>query len=343
MMNRIRCKRQAFTLVELLVVIAIIGILIALLLPAVQAAREAARRSQCTNNLKQLGLAMHNYHDTHKVFPRNGYRSNSWAVWEQYSVNVMILPYIEQMPLYRQFDYTIGFWDAKNITAFRTKLAAFLCPSASPFVNSNVDGSWCGPGGHYGWCSGSSVNTSWGSTGAASDFNGMFMVSKEMTMADVSDGLSNTIMASEFLSADGDTGKATYPYDVFYSSDSAYNAVVDKHFPTQAELNTIGTACQTPSGNPSNNGSVWAWYGHAYSLFNTAAPPNWTYPSCGGACCPGGAQDWGFGIIPPRSMHPGGVNIALGDASVRFVGNTVDLLTFQRLGNRKDGQPVGQF
>jgi prepilin-type processing-associated H-X9-DG protein len=114
-------------------------------------------------------------------------------------------------------------------------------------------------------------------------------------------------------------------------------------FPTQADLNTIGASCQSPTGNPSNNGTLWGWYAHGQSAFNTAAPPNWQYPSCGGNCCPGGAQDWNFGIIPPRSLHPGGVNAALGDGSVRFISSTVNLQTFQRLGARNDGNPVGDF
>ncbi|MCA9182622.1 MAG: DUF1559 domain-containing protein, partial [Planctomycetales bacterium] len=111
--------------------------------------------------------------------------------------------------------------------------------------------------------------------------------------------------------------------------------------PTQAELDTIGsTAKNSPVGFKSNNATMWAWYAAGHSTLTTAAPPNWQYPSAGGDCCPGGAHDWGLGIIPPRSLHPGGVNIALGDASVRFIPETVELLTFQRLGNRQDGNPV---
>jgi len=93
----------------------------------------------------------------------------------------------------------------------------------------------------------------------------------------------------------------------------------------------------------SNNGTMWAWYAAGQSSLNTAAPPNWQFPTTGGDCCPGGANDWGYGIFPPRSAHSGGVNALLGDGSVRFIPNSIDIFTFQRLGNRQDGQPLGNF
>lgn len=332
--------RAAFTLVELLVVIAIIGILVALLLPAVQAAREAARRSQCSNNLKQLGLAMHNYHDINLKFPRSGYGGSDagWNNWERFGVNFAILPYMEQINLFDQFSYTSG-WAANYNGPMQVKLKTFLCPSAVPYPGGSASG-WNGPGCNYGWCSGSSVSTAWGS--GANSFNGMFQVREERAMADVTDGLSNTLMTSELLSGDAQTG-AKYPYDIFFGGDGIYTSVVNKDFPTTAELTTIGTTCQAPVGERSNNGSLWAWYAHAQVLFNTATTPNWRYPSCGGNCCPGGAHDWGWGVVPPRSLHPGGVNAALGDASVRFISQTVDLTTFQRLGNRQDGQAIAGY
>ncbi len=337
-----RAASFGFTLVELLVVIAIIGILIGLLLPAVQSAREAARRLQCSNQLKQLALAMHNYHTSHRTFPRNSYGGvdAGWNNWERFSANVSILPYLEQGPLAEQFVWDKG-WAAIYNGPMQTQLSVFQCPSARPFEKH--DCSWSGPGTNYGWCSGSSVRTAWG--GGDAGFNGMFNIHAEHSMRDVTDGLSNTLMASEFLSGDGTRNKATYPYDVFYpsSGNAPFDAVADKFFPTRAELESIGTACQTPVGDPSNNGTLWAWYAHAHSSFNTAAPPNWEYPSCGGQCCPGGAQDWSYGIIPPRSMHPGGVNAAMGDASVRFISDSIELETFHYLGARDDNQPLGEF
>lgn len=345
---RVRRRLSGFTLVELLVVIAIIGILIALLLPAVQAAREAARRSQCTNNIKQLALAMHNYHDVYKIFPRSGYGGNDagrpWNGWERFGANVPILPFVEQKALADQFIYdSTKAWSWYYNNPMQVKVQAFLCPSALPYRAVNNTAGWNGPGSNYAWCSGSSVYTAWGAN--AGSFNGMFQVRIERQMAEVTDGLSQTAMVSEILSGDGNSSVAKYPYDVFYAQggDSVYSAVVDKNFATAAELTTIGQACQNPAGERSNGGTLWAWYPHAQVMFNTAAPPNWQYPSCGGNCCPGGAHDWGWGVIPPRSLHPGGVNVGLGDGSVKFVSSTIDTLTFQRLGNAMDGQPVGQF
>jgi len=335
-----RRPRKAFTLVELLVVIAIIGILIALLLPAVQAAREAARRSQCTNNVKQLALAMHNYHDVHQTFPSNAYGNPNWPVYQKFSANVSILPFIEQSALADQFSFTASFGSNMSGPA-QQKVAAFLCPSALEYDTSDPDVDWYGPGTNYAWCSGSSVYTTRG--GGVDGHNGIFQVLTEQRMADVTDGLSNTIMNSEILSADGVANMATYPYDIFYSSNGLFDAVADKHNPTQAEIDAIGQACESPSGERSNGGSHWAWYAHDQSLFNVSAPPNWRYPTCGGDCCPGGGHDWSYGLMPPRSLHPGGVNVGLGDGSVRFISETIELVTLHHLGNRHDGQPLGEF
>lgn len=334
-------SRDAFTLVELLVVIAIIGVLIALLLPAVQQAREAARRSQCVNNLKQLALAMHNFHDTNNTFPKNTYGPNagvSWSGWHLFSANYKILPFIEQENLYDQFDLN-GTWGANQSGPMNVSLAAFKCPSSPPAPDSATI-SWGGPGSNYGWSSGSSPYTAHSCTRA--NCNGMITTKDETKMADVTDGLSNTIFVSEFLSGDGNGGTPRYPFDILYTGDdSPYNSIADKNFPTQAEIDAIGQQVESgASGERSNNGTLWAWYSHGQSIMNTATPPNWRYPSSGGNCCPGGAHDWGRGFIGARSMHPGGVNAAMGDGSVRFVPETVDLLTWQRLGNARDGQVV---
>ncbi len=341
--------RLGFTLVELLVVIAIIGVLVGLLLPAVQAAREAARRMQCSNNLKQLGLAMHNFHDTYGEFPKN-YTQVGGSAWHATSANFHILPYIEQNNLYEQgqsrlMDTALTPADRWNFfygTLFNSPIPGFLCPSSpeAPSRGSHPNG-WDGPGVNYGWSTGSRTETVW----AGKNFNGMISYADAMRMADVTDGLSNTLLASELLSGSGATGTTgRYPYDFFYSSNGPFNAVVDKDFPTKVELDAIGIAARdSATGVRSNNGTLWGWYAAGQSTLTTAAPPNWEYPTTGGDCCPGGAHDWGVGIVPPRSMHPGGVNAVLGDGSVRLITETVQLLTFQRLGNRRDGQPLGEL
>jgi hypothetical protein len=193
----------------------------------VQAAREAARRTQCVNNLKQLALAMHNYHDVHKIFPRNAYGRSAfgWNGWECFSANVMILPFIEQGPLYEEFRTApLGAWSRYRTGPMMRKLSTFLCPSGDEFPNPTM--SWRGPGSHYAWCSGSSVHTAWNN---AANQNGMFNVARERRMSDVRGGLSNTIMASEIISGDGNDGRDTFPNDVFYAGKGVFEAVVDKY------------------------------------------------------------------------------------------------------------------
>ena len=359
-----RRERAAFTLVELLVVIAIIGVLVALLLPAVQAAREAARRSQCQNNLKQLGLGMHNHHDTFNKFPYN-FQLVGVNTWEALGAHYFILPFIEQKPLFDQFripttakpgqpagappNGAVGdsaMWSFDYNGPMNVKVPVFLCPSAQNAPARPV--SWGGPGSNYGWCTGSRAEVVW----AGNNFNGMIAYQQpaERGMKDVTDGLSNTVLASEFLAGTGQN-QPTYPYNVFYTNDGLFTSIqgwngvsADVNFPTQQEIDNIGNqAKSSPSGTRGNNGGMWAWYAAYHSTFNAAAPPNWRFPTAGGNCCPGGAHDWGRGLFPPRSNHPNGVNAVLGDGSVRFITNTIDLLTWQRLGARNDGQPVSNF
>lgn len=335
-MTHLPRRHSAFTLVELLVVIAIIGILIGLLLPAVQAAREAARRMECSNKARQLGIAMHNFHSALKKFPRN-YKQVGPNAWEALSANYELLPHIEQTQLYRDFESNITNWGWTYNVGMNTNLASFKCPSANrPPLRGFHPHGWDGPGTNYAWSTGSSVETVW----AYNRFNGFMSYQTDRRMADFLDGLSNTLMGSEVLSGSGRTGSSgTFPFDVFYvGSNGPFDAIVNKDFPTTAEVTNIGNMARTsPVGFKSNNGTMWAWYAAGHSTFNTAVPPNWQYPSAGSACCPGGAHDWGYGIIPPRSLHGTGVNATMADCSTQFISNSIDILVFQRLGNRDDG------
>ena len=336
--------RSGFTLIELLVVIAIIAILIGLLVPAVQKVREAAGRASCMNNLHQLALAQHSYHDANGKFPQNYFQVGGNA-WEALSINYWLLPYIEQQNLYNAEQPLLGNgkgtgnWGQTYNNLMNTQIKTFKCPSSPPAPKrgSNWSG-WDGPGSNYGWCVGSMAHA------VFTENNGMFSYTTDRNMASCIDGLSNTLMASELLSGSNSAkGSAVYPFDIF-STGFSENNFKDKNFPTQAELDPIGSAAKgNPSGALSNAGTMWAWYAAGQSTFNAAAPPNWQYPSTGASCCPGGSWDWNPVIMPPRSMHPGGVNAALGDGSVRFITNNIDLLTWQRLGDERDMQPVGNY
>jgi len=350
--------RQAFTLIELLVVIAIIGVLVGLLLPAVQTAREAARRSSCINNVKQLALAMHNYHSATERFPANQQQIGI-SVWQSLSATFWILPFMEEEPLYSSVTIPANAlpqgqsaagagdaaaWSNARNNAMDTRIAGTVCSSALPGRTKSEDPrNWGGPGSNYGWCYGSRVYANWDGSS-----NGIIAQRSQRTISDVLDGLSNTILIGEFLSGTVGTaqtaGPGTYPRDIFFAGDGVFGAVADKSFATTAELDAIGSAAKnSPTGVLSNNGTLPLWYSASQSAFNTAAPPNWSWPTAGGNCCPGGAHDWGVGVIPPRSAHPGGVCIGMGDGAARFINDSVAVLTFQRLGHAADGAAVSGY
>jgi prepilin-type N-terminal cleavage/methylation domain-containing protein/prepilin-type processing-associated H-X9-DG protein len=362
MKRKVNLRRLAgFTLVELLVVIAIIGVLVALLLPAVQSARESSRRSQCSNNLKQLGLGMHNFHDGMSMFPFN-YQVIGTNPWEAASANYFILPYIEQINLQEQIKIPTtalpgqqlppagsaagdaSMWSFDWNGPMSLKLKTFICPSSTKAPTRGFS-TWGGPGCNYGWSTGSRVHSIWVSPTATDLQNGIIAQLFPRRMKDVTDGLSNTLLASELLNGRGNNAVATYPFDIFYAGTGPFSAVKNKDFATAAELTTIGTAAKSLAGGGflSNNGGNWSWYASTQTSLTTSAPPNWQFPTAGANCCPGGAHDWGDGgIVPARSLHPGGVNAVYGDGSVRFVANNIDILTWQQTGSRNEGQAVNQ-
>jgi len=339
-MKRSSSFGRGFTLVELLVVIAIIGILIALLLPAVQAAREAARRSQCTNNLKQIGLALHNYHDVFNTYPRYGIGTGTTNYyWAGYSVHVRLLPFIEQRPLYDRIktvsqDFYVSSQDSTlpvRAVVVGARVDAYICPSSVAYPDTNYKG-YC----NYPVSSGAGIG--WGNTD-----NGVFQRARETAMRDITDGTSNTIMVGEQLTGDGNNSAFRAESDVVdaqtwpHATKSTTEGLI-----TQAQVDQYGQTClaagASPSGHTSTMGQSWAWPVYFYTVFNTLAPPNWKYPSC--MQCDGCSAGDSPGVYPARSRHPGGANHCIADASVRFISETIDLTTYHGLGSRNGGETV---
>lgn len=325
------CSRRwprAFTLVELLVVIAIIGILIALLLPAVQAAREAARRSQCSNNLKQYGLALHNYHDIYKVFPPGGMQDPATGNWNgrpNVGWQVRILPYCEQQPL----------WDAVVVGDSQT-------PSI-PYYDVTVDG---GPARlqevPYSRCpsdgEGPDVSADW----AQSNYSGC-LGSQRTPSSDSACNIFDTAGVN-YENPGGNAGHGN----------SSSKANISGMFTRWGGFSIDFSAVKDGTSNVlfvgeilpmchDHTGGWWSYNGMANAHASTAVPPNEmttcpgelnpTFPNCTNKN--NWNLSWGF-----RSNHPGGAQFLLVDASVQFIPETIDYQTYQYLGGRRDKHPV---
>lgn len=311
---RTRKSVSGFTLVELLVVIAIIGILIALLLPAVQAAREAARRSQCTNNLKQLVLGTHNYHDTYGSFMYGREPSHPNG---DHSGFVSLLPFIEQKPLYEQFRASqMGNAPWNGSTVWDAKINAFQCPSDGGFQSATGRGPR-----NFNLCWGDSIwKHEWDDSNAGR--RGMFTARRiARSMADIIDGTSNTIALSERVIGVGTRfirggTAANISMDVGSNTGNP-SACWATRGPNGMYVTGTTVRKEGDPGSSEQTGRRWGDGRPYFSGFNTILPPN--SPSC---TYEDSDQRWG--VWSATSFHPGGVNVAMADGSTRFVSETVN-------------------
>jgi prepilin-type N-terminal cleavage/methylation domain-containing protein/prepilin-type processing-associated H-X9-DG protein len=302
-------QRNAFTLVELLVVIAIIGILVALLLPAVQMAREAGRRASCNNNLKQIGLAMQNHHASHNQFP---VARNPWPL--VHSSLSRLLPYCEQANVQNLIDYKQPLSAAVNVSASQQVIGFFVCPSdgASGRVTGMTDA-----GTNYVANNGSGTV----GYGLIASGDGVFTQSP-LGFRDLTDGSSNTAAFSESLLGSGTATGQNPRLEVLEIAGGG---------------DTTPAACQAASGTWSGKrGGKWidGHYGNTlYNHFYTPNPQQWD--------CGNGSHN--KGLSTARSYHPGGVNVLFCDGSVRSVQNDVDLNVWRAASTRGGGEVAGDL
>ncbi|MDY3554821.1 DUF1559 domain-containing protein [Gemmata sp. JC717] len=319
-------KRSGFTLIELLVVIAIIAILIGLLLPAVQKVREAAARMTCQNNLKQLGLAAHNYEGAMGQFPAGATQNASqWA----FSFQAQLLPYVEQDNLRKLVDFTqaitLGSGGSQTLnpvhaTPARSPVGLFLCPSdAGPVLYQNNSADWTPNNYMVNMGTGVAVQS------LANANDGVVWYTSRLRITDVTDGTSNTLLMAEALRGNNiQTEPASTPIDPLrqYASFGGQGALLDE------------ATCATATRWAGNRGSSWLWGREFNVCFTTTHRPNQRATDCARS---------GAGFYKAASAHTGGVNALLCDGSVRFVRDAVDLAAWRAASTRASGEVPGEF
>jgi len=331
-------RRRGFTLIELLVVIAIIAILIALLLPAVQSAREAARRTQCRNNLKQLGLAMHNYLSTYNVFPPATIVDGN-RIGQPWSGQSMLLPYVEGANEYSKINFSLGYHDGVNKAAFppngiaTQRVPVLLCPSD---VNDRVRvNTGTGLPEHYPLCYAFAAGQyQIYNPNTRQDGGAAFAPNGKLSDRDITDGLSNTVGMSEVKAFQQRFHDATLP--------------------AVAPTTPAAVAGSISGGAFANTGHTeWVCGRAIHNGFTTVFGPNTLVPYTSGGVnydidvCSSregaSATLITYGVITSRSYHTGTVNTLLMDGSCRTISNNIDLGTWRNLGARGDGNVVGEF
>lgn len=339
-------RREGFTLIELLVVIAIIGVLIGLLLPAVQAAREAARRAQCVNNLKQIGLALHNYHSALDALPFGQRQAQNW---DDFSTHSQLLPFLELGPLYNAVNYRTGGAQPRtpgaptvapdNLTAFQTVIQVFLCPSdidrlTEPQAHNNYAGN-----------SGSSPDSFFNQGPYNGPFQtvpvpGLTPTALTVRFSSILDGLSQTAAFSEKVKGIGDHLNLPPPLDPLRPSSSLFAGTQPANESTPDPFYT-SCAALSPNTAPEfgNSGTLGCWgSGSSWYLgypvdtrYTHIMPPNtWQCLYNQGGVV--------RGAFTASSRHPGAVNVLLLDGSVRSIKNSVSVPVWWALGTMANGE-----
>lgn len=328
---------RGFTLVELLVVIAIIGILIGLLLPAVQAAREAARRMSCSNNLRQLGIAFHNYHTVHNCFPGLGLTSPT-----SFSVAAKLLPYVEQknlqdlidfrQPLYVTYGQGQSRLNVVHLQAARTVLTLLRCPSDGAQETFEEDPGVVVAGGNYRVCIGSGRDYLYD---LRFPTDGVFHFGAHRGLRDIVDGSSNTMLMSESLLGPQQAREGQLSsreerarYICRYAGSLRGGGLPGLHGLYNPDLESLTAGCTRWLPG---RGFGWIAGRALASTFSAYLPPNATASDLAAH---------GIGYFAARSNHPGGVNILLADGAVRFISNTVNINVWRALSTCQGGESV---
>jgi len=359
-------RGRGFTLIELLVVIAIIAVLIALLLPAVQAAREAARRAQCVNNLKQIGIALHNYHQTNDTFPLgvslNVYTppatykaKNSWSHFGG------LLPFLEMQAFYNAANFNFGVEEGTasicwyiNSTACDPQIKACICPS-DPNAGAGAGATIAGISvpdidtSNYFACVGTTTYLTLPGGGSADTIqqwnvpsNGLFTFQRVYGIRDCIDGSSNTIAYSESLVGPASNKARQKGIGVTNVSGASSAMAMDAYSLPLTTINGALSACDTAWQNGTSldgqHGRDWAHGAMAQTLFNRIVPPNSNHH--GWAHCSNIGSSVGGGFSHAASYHSGGVNTLFGDGSVKFIKDSISQNTWWALGTRGNGEVV---
>jgi prepilin-type N-terminal cleavage/methylation domain-containing protein/prepilin-type processing-associated H-X9-DG protein len=303
-------RRTAFTLIELLVVIAIIAILIGLLLPAVQKVREAAARAQCQNNLKQIGVGLHNYHSAYQKLPPGSNPSG-------FTVLTLLLPFMEQDNLYKQINFTASADDPLNAGPNGTPIKTLICPSDAFTLPQGLAGN------NYFANYGTNINF----FGNSSVANGVFALRDNgISLLAITDGTSNTVAFSELKK--GDFNNAVYsPADWLNVGSAGLPTTADQAYSICQTVNVQDLSLQCFSA-----GGEWLGDDNTGTAYTHVVPPNTTN------CC------WLANLtfaVTASSYHTNGVNLLLCDGSVRFVPNSISLATWRALGTRQGGEVLG--